>query len=306
MIIFLNIYYYKKTNNTWAWTSLSNITGVTISGSTCNIAHTAPIFYDNKAQIKVTAHRTDATSTELTNVYDTYSVLKLYDGQVGAPGNSSIAIIVSNEDQMIPCNGQGQPTDHAFDLASTTIEVLEGGENITTNDITTGYRISASASGVTSTNGLVYDSTNHRYTYKVDGWANGNTSETAYVEFTAEGPTGYQTLTKTMTLTKITTGQDGESPTVYNLSLSPNRVTTNSNGQVIGNTTITATVTAIKDTTTTDVTSTSGAVYYEWFKNGSSTAESTHTNTLTIESGTSISSILCKIRKTNSSQRLIV
>ena len=298
-------YYYKKTNNTWAWTSLSNITGVTISGSTCNINHTAPIFYDNKAQIKVTAHRTDATSTELTNVYDTYSVLKLYDGQVGAPGNSSIAIIVSNEDQMIPCNGQGRPTDHAFDLASTTIEVLEGGENITTNDITTGYRVTASANGVTSTNGLVYDSTNHRYTYKVDGWASGNTSETGYVEFTAEGPTGYQTLTKTMTLTKITTGQDGESPTVYNLSLSPNRVTTNSSGQVIGNTTITATVTAIKDTTTTDVTSTSGAVYYEWFKNGSSTAESTHTNTLTIESGTSVSSILCKIRKTNSSGNVV-
>lgn len=298
-------YYYKKTNNTWAWTSLSNITGVTISGSTCNINHTAPIFYDNKAQIKVTAHRTDATSTELTNVYDTYSVLKLYDGQVGAPGNSSIAILVSNEDQMIPCNGQGRPTDHAFDLASTTIEVLEGGENITTNDTSTGYRVTASANGVTSTNGLVYDSTNHRYTYKVDGWASGNTSEMAYVEFTAEGPTGYQTLTKTMSLSKIKTGEDGKSPTVYNLSLSPNRVTTNSSGQVVGRTIITATVIATEGTTTTDVTSTSGAVYYEWFKNGSSTAESTHTNTLTIDSGTSVSSILCKIRKTNSSGNVV-
>lgn len=293
-------YYYKKTNNTWTWTSLSNITGVTISGSTCNINHTAPIFYDNKAQIKVTAHRTDATSTELTNVYDTYSVLKLYDGQVGAPGNSSIAIIVSNEDQMIPCNGQGRPTDHAFDLASTTIEVLEGGENITTDDTTTGYQVAATPRGVVSTNGLQYDSTNKRYTYKVDGWASNNTSETGYVEFVATGPTGYQNLTKVMSLTKIQTGEDGESPTIYNLSLSPNRVTTNSNGQVIGQTVIAATVTSVKDTTTTDVTS-SSEVYYEWFKNGSSTAETSHNSSYTISSGTSITSVLCKIRKTNSS-----
>lgn len=300
-------YYYKKnSNNMWTWTSLSGVTGVTISGSTCTITHTAPIFNDsNKAQIKVTAHRTDATTTELTSVYDTYSILKLYDGQVGAPGDSSIAIIVSNEDQMIPCNGQGVPTDQAFDLASTTIEVLEGGENITTNNTSTGYRVTAVANGVTSTNGLVYDSTNKIYTYKVDGWAANNTSETAYVEFTAEGPTGYQTLTKTMSLSKIKTGEDGKSPTVYNLSLSPNRVTTNSNGQVVGNTTITATVTSIKDTTITDVTNTSGAVYYEWFKNGSSTAESTHTSSLTINSGTSISSILCKVRKTNSSGNVV-
>lgn len=300
-------YYYKKnSNNTWTWTSLNNVTGVTISGSTCNISHTAPIFNNtNKAQIKVTAHRTDATTTELTSVYDTYSILKLYDGQVGAPGNSSIAIIVSNEDQMIPCNGQGVPTEHAFDLASTTIEVLEGGENITTDNTSTGYRVTASANGVISTNGLVYDSTNHRYTYKVDGWASNNNSETAYVEFTADGPTGYQTLTKTMSLSKIQAGSDGNSPTVYNLSLSPNRVTTNSSGQVVGNTTITATVTSIKDTTITDVTNTSGVVYYEWFKNGSSTAETTHTSSLTISSGTSITSVLCKIRKTNSSGNVV-
>jgi hypothetical protein len=85
------------------------------------VPNTATIFTDNKAKIKVTAHRTDNTGTELTNVFDEYTILKLYDGEVGAPGDTAIVIRLSNEDQMIPCNGQGQPTEHAFDLAYTDI-----------------------------------------------------------------------------------------------------------------------------------------------------------------------------------------
>ena len=313
-------YYYQKTvtngTTTWSWATLP-VTGVTISGSTCMIDHTASIFYDNKAKIKVTAHRTDATSTELTSVYDEYEILKLYDGPVGAPGEKSVAIVLSNEDQMIPCDGSGNPTPDAltaFSLASTTIEVLEGNRNIITDDAATGYTVTARPNGVVSTNGLQYDSTNHIYNYKVDGWANNNASSQGYVTFTAIR-TDYPTLTKVMSLTKIQTGQDGKTPTVYDLSITPNRVTTDSDGDTTSSITLTATVishTVDVNTGTminTDVTtSSSDVMYYQWFINGSTSPVSTASgtgpngkNAYTINNNTRISSVVCKVRKTNSS-----
>ena len=316
-------YYHKKTvssgTTTWSWETLpiSGNNKVVISGSTCTVDHDAPIFYDNKAKIKVTAHRTDATSTELTSVYDEYEILKLYDGPVGAPGEKSVAIILSNEDQMIPCDGNGNPAPDvttAFSLASTTIEILEGNNNITTNNASTGYVVTASPSGVTSTNGLQYDSTNHRYTYKVDGWASNNNSVQGYVTFTATR-TDYPTLTKVMSLTKIQTGEDGKTPTVYDLSITPNRVTTDSDGDTTSNVTLTASVIAhTVDVNTsamidTDVsTSSSDVMYYQWFINGSTSPVSAASgtgpngkNVYTISSGTRISSVVCKVRKTDSS-----
>ena len=303
-------YYYNNSTSAWAQltTAIAKGSGNTgsVSGSTCIIDHTANIFANNRAKIKVTAHRTDATGTELTGIYDEYELLKLYDGPVGAPGEQSVAIIMSNEDQTIPCNGNGTPTTHAFDLSSTEIYILEGNDNVTTNNVSTGYRVTAAASGVTSTNGLVYDSTNHKYTYAVTGWDSNNSSEVGSVVFTATR-TGYPTLTKTMSLQKIIIGQDGESPTVYELSITPNRVATNASGATTASTTLTASVVAIKETVQTNVTTSStDVIYYEWYKDGTLISAASGTgpnskNTYTIASGTSVSSVVCKIKKTNSS-----
>ena len=172
-------------------------------------------------------------------------------------------MIVTNEDQTIPCDKDGNPTTNAFNLANTEIYILEGNDNVTTNNASTGYKVTASANGVTSTNGLVYDSTNHKYTYAVTGWGSSNSSEVASVTFTATR-TDYPTLTKTMSFQKIKTGQDGISPTVYELSISPNRVTTTSGGATTASTTLTATVTAIQENTSTNVTTSStDVIYYE-------------------------------------------
>lgn len=314
-------YYYQKTvtngTTTWNWATLP-VTGVTISGSTCTISHTAPIFYDNKAKIKVTAHRTDATSTELTSVYDEYEILKLYDGPVGAPGEKSVAMLLSNDDQMIPCDGNGNPAPNAtvaFSLASTDIQLFEGNTNITTNNASTGYVVTATPTGVISTNGIQYDSTNQKYTYKVDGWANDNSSTQGYVTFNATSSAGYPSLTKKMSLTKIQTGSDGKTPTVYDLSITPNRVTTDSEGDTVDSVTLTATVishTVNVNTSAmvnTDVsTSSSDVMYYEWFLNGSTSPVTAASgtgpngkNVYTISDNTRISSVVCKVRKTNSS-----
>lgn len=321
-------YYYKKTTSggetTWSWDTLP-ITGnnkVVISGSTCTVNEDAPIFYDDKAKIKVTAHRTDAPSVELTTVYDEFEILKLYDGPVGAPGEKSVAMILSNEDQIIPCNGSGDPVPDvptAFSLASTTIELLEGNNNITTNDASTGYVVTATPNGVTSTNGLVYDSVNHKYTYKVDGWASNNNSTQGYVTFNATSNAGYPALSKKMSLAKIQTGKDGETPTVYELSLTPNRVTTDSDGDTTAAVNLTATVIAhtvnvqTSAAVNTDVTTSSkDIIYYEWFVNGSSSIarhgagnavdeDNISYSIYPVDANVRISSVVCQIRRTNSS-----
>ena len=307
---------YNKTPNA-GWDPLttaiakgSNNTG-SVSGSTCIIDHTANIFNNNRAKIKVTAHRTDATSTELTSVFDEFEILKLYDGPIGAPGDNSTVIRLSNEDQMIPCNGQGQPTTHAFDLAYTDIEILDGG-----NDVTDDWNISCVPTGVTGS----YNSSTHRYT--VNGWGSNNSSEIGYVTITATIDTSsasydssrtYQPLTKVMSLTKVQTGEDGKTPTVYSLSITPNSVTTNDQGQTTSNITLTASVIShtvdiqTSAAVNTDVTtSTSDIIYYQWFINGSNSAAKSGAGSAgytygPITSGTSISSVVCKIRKTNSS-----
>ena len=295
-------YYYNY--STSQYVSLNGVTGATIDGNTCTITHTSPIFANNKAKIKVTARRSDETGpsyTELTSVYDEYEIIKLFDGPVGAPGDVSVSIVVSNEDQMIPCDGQGQPTAHAFDLATTTVKVLEGSSNVTTNNISTGYRITASLTGVTTTNGMQYDSVNHLYDFAVTGWDANNDSEQGYVTFEATR-TGYPTLTKIMSLTKIKTGQDGVSPTVYQLSITPNNVTTNATGTTTAQVTLTASVVATQDTTVTNATA-SANLYYEWIKSGvkDTTNSGINQNTYTVGSDLQVSDVICKIRKNSDS-----
>lgn len=271
-----------------------------VSGSTCIIDNTANIFTNNKAKIKVTAHTTEETSVELSSVYDEYELLKLYSGRQGAPGTNSFSLIVSNEDQMIPCYGDGSPTDHAFDLAYTTIQVLKGGE-----DETSSWTISCTPHGVVGS----YDSTNHVYT--VSGWEIQNTSEVGYVEIVATKSGIQVPLTKRFSLTKIQTGTDGESPTVYNLSITPNRVATNADGDTTAQVVLTATVIATKDTTQTDVTTdTTDVIFYQWYKDGNLVRSGTAADTsaqggdkhiYTIDRGTDISEVVCRIRKVNAS-----
>lgn len=279
-------------------------TGITIVGNTCTVTHTANVFTNNKAKFKVTAHRTDAVNTELTSVYDEYEVLKLYDGQIGAPGEGTVVLRLSNEDQMIPCNGRGVPTAHAFDLAYTDIEVIDGG-----SDVTGSWSISCIPTGVVGS----YDSTTHRYT--VSDWDSENTSEVGYVTITATKGSATP-LTKIMSLTKIKTGEDGKTPTVYQLSLTPNKVTTTYDGKTTAATTLTASVIAhsvnaqTSAATNVDVTtSATDVIYYEWFMNGSP-SDSKHgagSNgyQFTISQGNTVSSVVCKIRKTNSSGTIL-
>lgn len=191
------------------WTSLNN------SSSSLTISEGSSIFSNNTVLIRVKAQDVrDSTSF----YYDYITVLKLRDGT--AAGNS---LVLSNEDQMIPCNSAGIPTQNAFSLAYTSVYIYESGQ-----DITSEYTITAAPNGVigawTNSTSQAPTGTGNTTTkgsyqyYWVTGWANSNTSEVGEVTFTATK--GTETLTKKMSLVKISTGADGVSPIMYSLDLS--------------------------------------------------------------------------------------
>lgn len=193
-----------------------------INGSTVSIAATEDSLFNNRV----------ATIKKLTSDADTYDIVnitKLYDG---VAGDSNFVMALTNDNQLIPCDAEGDPT---IDLNEIVTEVIiyEGSD-----DVTGDWSISVNRpSGITGT------FTNNVFT--LTGWT--TDSDTASISFTAT-QTGYAPLTKTLTLAKVKTGTDGTSPEYYELvcptvvtnrninkSFSPANVTFTAN-KIVGNT----------------------------------------------------------------------
>lgn len=196
-------------NDGSSWTSFNN------AKSSLTIAEGSDIFSNDRVLVRVVAQ--DKRNVEVF-YYDYITVFKLRDGT--AAGNN---LALSNESQQIPCDSDGNPTSAAFKLANTSVSIYESGK-----DITSEYAITATPNGVLgawSTSSTQAPTGNANASQKGDyiyywvtGWASSNTSEVGEVLFTATK--GTETLTKKMSLIKIKTGADGETPTVYSLDLS--------------------------------------------------------------------------------------
>ena len=228
-------------NSSGNWTNFSTAYNTSINGTTIKVnqAETA-LFVNDVATIK--------KLTSDASVYDIVNVIKLYDG---APGQSTVAIVLSNEDQMIPCESNGTPTTNAFNQAFTTVTVYEGGT------IADGWTYNTpTATGVTGS----WNSTTR--TYQVNSWT--GSSEVASVEFTATK--GTSTLTATFTLTKIKTGADGTSPIYYELVCS-GLVSNRDIGNNYSPASITFSANKVEGSTTTAYQG-----YLKIYKNGGTTA----------------------------------
>lgn len=196
------------TNGNWQyknsqgnWTNFSTTYNTSINGLTIkvNAAETA-LFVNDVATIR--------KLTSDSSIFDETSVIKLRDG---APLR---AIGLSNEDQVIPCNSNGTPTEHAFDQATTTVTVYDG------EGVASGWSYRIKENGEVGVSGTWNASTR---TYTATSWTGAN--DTASVTFQAT-KTGESTLEAVFTLTKIKTGQDGTSPRYQELvcsSVSANR-----------------------------------------------------------------------------------
>ena len=166
------------------------------TSDTITINHTDDIFINDIATIK------KLTSDE--SVFDIFTITKIRDG---SPGDALINAVLSNDNQIIPCDGSGIPFESAFPVSSK-ITIYEG-----TEDITNKYSISAtiqSDSGVPRLIGSISGDT-----FTATSWnALSQSYYTATVTFTCTR-TGYSSINKVLTLSKITTGS---SPNYYELT----------------------------------------------------------------------------------------
>lgn len=181
---------YKNSNDQWIDISNSASNSISISESTS-------AYFNNDVGIFRAVNNISNPT-----IYDEHTIVKLRDG---ANGTSLDSAVLSNEDQMVPCDKDGNPISGAFNECITTLSIYEGN-----TQTYAGWDIVVDQThGVTGT----WNSTTHVFT------ASAITSETGYVTFTCT-KTGHQTLVKTFSLVKVKAGADGNpgtSPTIYML-----------------------------------------------------------------------------------------
>ena len=240
-------WYYKNSNDTFVKITSAG------TGTTYTINDTDSTYFNNDICV-IRVKTADST------VYDDHSLIKLRDG---APGAATDSAILSNEDQMVPCDASGSPITGWEENCTTKLIIYEG-----TTETYTGWTINDDQThGVTGT----WNSSTHIFS------ATGITSDTGYVTFTCS-KTGHNTLTKTFSLIKVKAGADGISPTIYSLE-SSSLVTNRSTNNVFTPSSITLNAFSQQGTTKSNY---NGRVKY--FINGSSSGTaigSSDTNTWT-------------------------
>lgn len=197
---------YKNSSGTWTQITGSG-TGETL---TINASDTT-IFVNDVATIQVT--------TDDENVYDIHCITKLRDG---AAGDKAVSAVLTNENQMIPCDSSGTPISGAFNEATCQIIIYNGGIDDTANwgISTTGTNTTITRSATTTTNDTVT--------------VTALSSATGSVTFTCTR-SGYDDIIKTFSLVKVTAGANGTTPTIYSLecdSIAINK-TTPSDGSAV-------------------------------------------------------------------------
>ena len=147
------------------------------------------------------------------NTFDIFTITILRDG---TDAQSSISAVLSNDDQMIPADKNGNPVTGAFADAKTTLTIYEGGQ-----DRTSTWTIVKVSTGVTDS-----APQNNKANITAMSGATGNVTFTCTKEGKMPNLDGtlsdqdYPTFTKIFSLLKVTAGADGVSPTIYSLESS--------------------------------------------------------------------------------------
>ena len=254
---------YKNSSGDWS--------DINSTSSTLSVAATSNYFVGDLATIKLVTDQPD--------LVDIHVITKIRDG---AAGDSVISAILSNEDQMLPADSTGAVA--SFDGAETTITIWEG-----STDITNLYTITPTVSD----NSITY--TKSGYTYTITGFGVG--LDSGFLTLTCER-SGYPNIVKKFGLTKVRTGADGVSPTIYSLETSTVAV-----NKTIGGIYNPGSITLNAYSKTGNTTKTAYSGRFKIFLNNSSTATYTSssdesTKSYTIPANTT--SIVCVLYKSGS------
>ena len=186
---------YKNSSGTW--------TKIESTSSTLTVAADSAYFVGDIATFKL--YTKDSTTGQESDVTDIHVITKIRDG---LPGDQVISVILTNENQMIPCDSSGNPTTGAFNGASTTISVYEG-----STDVTDDWNITYELNNVVGT----WDEATNTFT------ATALKANVGSVNFTCtpgEDSPYNSPVYKKFNLTKIQPGVDGVTPVLYSLEVS--------------------------------------------------------------------------------------
>ena len=214
---------YKNSSGAWAnYPTTSDNTSIT--GGTLVVKPTHSVFVNNVAQIKCVTSDSD--------VYDTITITKMYDGAKGADGgkgatgSGGLSVILGNENQAIACTSAGKTS-----AASTITIPFTGYVGITQTACTcavgtlpTGITLKTNTAATASAAGKVELSVAASSSLGADATLTGDITLT----FTISG----NTVTKVFTWTKSKAGSNGTSAVVFSVYAPNGTVVQNQSGSL--------------------------------------------------------------------------
>ena len=263
---------YKSSSGAWADypTTLDN---TTITGGTLVVKSTHAVFNDNVAQIKVTTSESD--------VYDTVSISKIFDGakgdkgSTGSTGSGGLSVILGNETQAIACSSSGKTSAASTITIPFTgyVGITQTATSCAVGNLPTGITLKTNTAATASAAGKIELSVAASSDLGGTSVLTGNITLT----FTISG----KTVDKVFTWTKSKAGSNGTSAVVFSV-YAPN-------GTIVQNQTGTLTLATSAFSGTTAITTGT----YQWAKyvNGTWTNISGATSSTLTVSGSDIVNI---------------
>lgn len=263
---------YKSSSGAWTdYPTTSDNTSIT--GGTLVVKPAHSIFVSNVAQIRVTTSESD--------VFDTVTITKIYDGAKGDKGNpgsagtGGLSVVLGNETQTIACTSEGKTS-----AASTITIPFTGYVGITQSACTcavgtlpTGITVKTNTAATASAAGKLELSVAASSNLGTDATLTGNITLT----FTISG----KTVTKVFTWTKSKAGSNGASAVVLSVYAPNGTIVQNQSGSILLATSAYAGSTAI----------TSAAYQWAKYSSGSWTNISGETSETLTVSGSDIINI---------------
>nr|WP_288977347.1 hypothetical protein [uncultured Blautia sp.] len=214
---------YKNSSGNWAdYPTTSDNTSIT--GGTLVVKPTHAVFVNNVAQIKLVTSDTD--------VFDTVTITKIYDGAkgdkgaTGAAGSGGISVVLGNETQAIACTSAGKTS-----AASTIFIPFTGYVGITQTACTcavgtlpTGITLKTNNAATASAAGLIELSVAASSDLGGTSVLTGNINLT----FTISG----KSVTKVFTWTKSKAGSNGTSAVVFSVYAPNGTIVQNQSGKL--------------------------------------------------------------------------
>lgn len=214
---------YKNSSGAWAnYPTTSDNTSIT--GGTLVVKPTHSVFVNNVAQIKCVTSDSD--------VYDTITITKMYDGAKGADGgkgatgSGGLSVILGNENQAIACTSAGKTS-----AASTITIPFTGYVGITQTACT--CAVGTLPTGITlKTNTAATASAAGKVELSVAASSDLGAAATLTGDITLTFTISGNTVTKVFTWTKSKAGSNGTSAVVFSVYAPNGTVVQNQSGSL--------------------------------------------------------------------------